>query len=642
MKKQQLLLFVIFLTSTLTLSAQSPQGFNYQTVVRNAAGEILANQSVGTQFILHQTTPTGTAVYTETWSTSTNDYGLLSFAIGNGTSTDDFSLIDWSAGPYYLETLLDVSGGTTYVSMGTSQLMSVPYAMFAENSSNSYWDKNGDDVFYNSSTGSVAIGSNNATSKLWVVQTDPTNNNVHALNGGLGIGLLINQINTGVTNPGIVVNQFGTDNISRGIEINMDMASQSTGLVTSHNGLGRGQEISLSNTANNNVGSVIFHSGLGIGQYIGLDNTDNYSFASFIENSGIQGGGQIINLDNTAQESVGQMIRYSGTGTTLTGGGNALELLHYGTNGDAAQMWVGDPNQAPGPTNTTSEYNTLLLEHLATGTSTTPGLSKSALTAINHSADATVRVFNNGSSDGDGMVVQTFPTTDPLVSGIYSTASTTGGNSGLGVGVWGDGENYGIVGSTSLSGSGFGVFSIGNSGATGAKLFHIDHPLDPENKTLSHYSVESDEIMNMYSGTIELDSNGNATVDLPEYFSAVNKNPRYQLTAIGTPTVPYIEKEIYNNIFSIKGAPNTKVSWVVYAERNDPTIKYFREKLNLEQNVRNKNTDERGKYLTPQAYGKSPESGIFYKKKIDAPKAGKSIPLENITVEKSKTIEKKN
>jgi hypothetical protein len=136
MKKQQLLLFAIFLVSTLTLSAQSPQGFNYQTVVRNAAGEILANQSVGTQFILHQSTPAGTAVYTETWSTSTNDYGLLSFAIGNGTSTDDFSLIDWSVGPYYLETLLDVSGGATYVSMGTSQLMSTPYAQFSQMAAN--------------------------------------------------------------------------------------------------------------------------------------------------------------------------------------------------------------------------------------------------------------------------------------------------------------------------------------------------------------------------------------------------------------------------------------------------------------------------------------------------------------------------
>lgn len=121
-------------------------------------------------------------------------------------------------------------------------------------------------------------------------------------------------------------------------------------------------------------------------------------------------------------------------------------------------------------------------------------------------------------------------------------------------------------------------------------------------------------IMNMYSGTIRLDGAGNAQVKLPDYFESANKDPRYQLTAIGTPTVPYTAKEIQNGIFSIKGEPNTKVSWVVYAERNDPTIQYYRAKLNLDQNVKEKKGAERGKYLTPAAFGKDEKLSQFYNK----------------------------
>lgn len=134
--KKQLLLLLVLVTSTTSIFAQTPQGINYQTTVRDASGDVLMSQAVGTQLILHQATTTGTAVYTETWVTSTNAYGVLDFVFGTGTTTDDFSAIDWSVGPYFLETLVDVSGGTTYVSIGSSQLMSVPYAQFSQTAVN--------------------------------------------------------------------------------------------------------------------------------------------------------------------------------------------------------------------------------------------------------------------------------------------------------------------------------------------------------------------------------------------------------------------------------------------------------------------------------------------------------------------------
>ena len=115
---------------------QAPESFNYQAVVRDAGGIILNNQPVGMRLTVQQGSIGGTAVYTETFTSTTNDYGLVNLEIGTGTSTDDFSTIDWANGPYFMETAVDVSGGTNYSVMGTSQLMSVPYALYAKTSGN--------------------------------------------------------------------------------------------------------------------------------------------------------------------------------------------------------------------------------------------------------------------------------------------------------------------------------------------------------------------------------------------------------------------------------------------------------------------------------------------------------------------------
>ncbi|CAL2075747.1 conserved exported hypothetical protein [Tenacibaculum sp. 190524A02b] len=138
MKKLSAFLF-LFLIS-LTFYSQAPQGFNYQSVVRDASGNILSSTSIGVQFKLHQTTASGTVVYTETHSPTTNDYGVFNLIVGQGTTTDDFSSVDWSADSYFIEVSIDIAGGTTYVSMGTTQLLSVPYAIQAK------YVENGDDL----------------------------------------------------------------------------------------------------------------------------------------------------------------------------------------------------------------------------------------------------------------------------------------------------------------------------------------------------------------------------------------------------------------------------------------------------------------------------------------------------------------
>ena len=132
MKKTYTLL--LFLLATVSILAQVPEKMSYQAVLRDAANTLLTNQEVGMQISILQTTITGTAVYIETQTATTNINGLVSIAIGSGVSSDDFSAIDWSAGPYFIKTATDPSGGSSYSITGTSQLMSVPFAMYAKTS----------------------------------------------------------------------------------------------------------------------------------------------------------------------------------------------------------------------------------------------------------------------------------------------------------------------------------------------------------------------------------------------------------------------------------------------------------------------------------------------------------------------------
>jgi hypothetical protein len=120
------------------LNAQVPQAFNYQAVARNSSGNLLANQAVGIKLIIHQGSASGTIVYSETHSTTTNQFGLFTVSIGQGTVvTGTFASITWSSGNYWLEAQLDPAGGTSYTSMGASQLLTVPYAMYAANAGTS-------------------------------------------------------------------------------------------------------------------------------------------------------------------------------------------------------------------------------------------------------------------------------------------------------------------------------------------------------------------------------------------------------------------------------------------------------------------------------------------------------------------------
>jgi len=134
---KKILLLFAFNIIIIGLYAQTPQVFKYQTVVRDAAGAVYANKIVSFRISILRDNPTGTSVYVETHNTTTNDFGIVNLNIGSGNVVSgSFGAIDWGMHEHFVKTEIDMLGGTDFQFMGTSQLLSVPYALFAGKSAN--------------------------------------------------------------------------------------------------------------------------------------------------------------------------------------------------------------------------------------------------------------------------------------------------------------------------------------------------------------------------------------------------------------------------------------------------------------------------------------------------------------------------
>jgi hypothetical protein len=131
------ILLAMFTFSVIAAAAQVPSGFNYQAVARNSAGVTLPNQRVNLRFSVHDIGATGTIVYQETDTATTNGFGLFTTVIGGGNVTmGTFGHVDWASANKFLQVEMDPTGGTTFTNIGTSQLQSVPYAQVAASLSN--------------------------------------------------------------------------------------------------------------------------------------------------------------------------------------------------------------------------------------------------------------------------------------------------------------------------------------------------------------------------------------------------------------------------------------------------------------------------------------------------------------------------
>lgn len=201
MKKFYLIVTVLL---TATIFAQSPQKMSYQAVIRNASNNLVVSSSVGIKISILQGSSFGTVVYSETQTTTTNLNGLVSIEIGTGTVVSGtFATINWANGPYFIKTETDPSGGTSYSIVGTSEFLSVPYALYSLNGTpgpqgiqgvpgilpngttagnttfwnGTSWVTNNSNIFNNGDN--VGIGTNNPLLKLHI--NGDVNNGVGAL-----------------------------------------------------------------------------------------------------------------------------------------------------------------------------------------------------------------------------------------------------------------------------------------------------------------------------------------------------------------------------------------------------------------------------------------------------------------------------
>ncbi len=233
-------------------------------------------------------------------------------------------------------------------------------------------------------------------------------------------------------------------------------------------------------------------------------------------------------------------------------------------------------------------------------------------TAVNPAAGVTALGYY-------GVVGQTQTNGGFATYGLNVAPNVSGTNDNAGVGGLGF---TGVLGATNTPGVGFGIlanedvgavgglFCNGNLVAGGVKTFRIDHPTDPENMYLRHFTLESDEVLNIYRGNVLLDANGEGVVTLPSYFHDINHDFSYHLTPVGgaAPGL-YIKEEIGNGQFVVAGGTaGLKVSWQVMAERNDLYLQQNPDERIVEQNKPAHNV---GKFVHPELFGKPKTDGVI-------------------------------
>lgn len=389
------------------------------------------------------------------------------------------------------------------------------------------------------------------------------------------------------------------------------------------NGVGvSGQATSLTGSTYGVSGGSNSNGGVGVQGYAGSAAGATYGlygYAVSVDGTGVYGfGGGIGGFFETN----------SSTGTELTARASANSgttigayVLNYSTSGSAVY------GRATATTGTT--YGGRFENASSSGKSVSGEASATTGTAIGG-------YFKTASSSGYGVMglatadngingggfFQTFSTNGDGVFGYAYAGSgnTTGGSfrndSTDGKGVFGSatatsGVNYGVYGTVS-SAAGFGVYSNGNMGASGLKPFRIDHPLDPQNRYLYHYSAEGPDPLNVYSGNVTTDAQGVAWIQLPDYFEEINKDFRYTLTVIdeGDAFVQAkVWRRIIQNRFAIRTSqPHTDVSWEVKAVRNDLWVRAHGAPVEVAKEGR-----EKGTYQHPELYGKPIEEGLDFR-----------------------------
>ena len=332
--------------------------------------------------------------------------------------------------------------------------------------------------------------------------------------------------------------------------------------------------LSLTQTGNSNVGSFVINNPASVASVLNLNH------------NGI-GNGLAIQLSNASNGGRGVDVTQSGVGPGVfatSAGGNAVWGI---TSSISAAGVIGD--------NTFGE---------AVVGRNRGGNGVGAVVGRNDSSGYGVRGFNT--KNGYGVLGQAGISGGTGTAGRFENVNAANTSDALQVVTNSSGNAARFTGNVVVNGN----MTVSGTVAKGGGTFKIDHPLDPKNQYLYHSFVESDQMMNIYDGIVTLNAKGEATVTMPKWFEALNRDFRYQLTAIGAPGPGlYIAQMIKGNTFRIAGGTSgMQVSWQVTGVRHDA----YAEKNRVQVEVQ-KPEGERGTYLHPEAFG------------VDQPKDVKSV-----------------
>lgn len=659
----------IILSSLLVLAvwstqAQAPAKFNYQGIARTSAGQPLASQAVSMRISIMDGTPTGTVVYKETQSAVTNAFGLYNVSIGSGTpETGTMETVDWASGEKYIKVELDPTGGTTYADLGTSQLLSVPYAMYATSGTPGPVGPAGPQGPAGVAGPVGPIGPAGATGPAGPAGPQgPTG--LTGLTGATGPAGAVGA--TGPAGPVGPQGPAGSANVSGTTNTLMKFTAATTGgnsqLTDDGTSVGvatgtlspnikfqvtggaigntiRGTLTGTPATSIATSGSIYGESTTGIG-VIGVSGSQNGVYGL---STGTLGG--TVGVATGTGNGIWGVATGAGVAGFFDGGVTGRGIVvstgasGFGTSTPSGRLHVMQP-ATPVPAIDTFAA--------ITGYSyTTQGCLKGGVSGTYNTSNYGAGIHGLGYQGVTLQECNTAFSTGNQDLGVYGSSNTAGveGTSVGGIGVvgynknssfaatTGGGNTYGVygyantIGGATVPATRYGVYGyatgattnyagyfsgnvqITGSIAKGSGTFKIDHPTDPENKYLYHSFVESPDMMNIYNGNITTDANGYATVKMPGYFDALNKDFRYQLTVIGgTFAQAIVSQEMSNDQFVIQtNQPNVKVSWQVTGVRNDKYANAHRVVAEVE-----KEPEFKGHYLHAAEWGQ-PES-----KSIDA------------------------